>query len=269
MNKLFERYGIGAILRAPEGEGGGAGGGGEGGTVAADPPSPESVLFPDEGKEGGGEKTADASAGDGGKAGEWKEYVPDPNKSDEENAAAKAEHDKNKPADDDKSKDDPANKVPEDGKYTLTMPEGVEVDQELVDALGPDFKDMGLTNAQAQKLADKFIEIQTKRAQSRAKDWGDTVQKWADDAKADPDIGGDKFDSSVKNAQRFLGKFATPALREYLNASGGGNHPELIRVFAKAGELIREDDPATGGAEGKGKPAEPAHVLFPNDAPKG
>jgi hypothetical protein len=33
--------------------------------------------------------------------------------------------------------------------------------------------------------------------------------------------------------------------------------------------MISEDKPATGGAEGKGKPAEAAHVLFPNDAPKG
>jgi hypothetical protein len=42
----------------------------------------------------------DRAAAEATKAGapEWKEYVPDPAKSDEENAAAKAEHDKTKPA---------------------------------------------------------------------------------------------------------------------------------------------------------------------------
>lgn len=271
MTKLLEKYLLNSVFRAPEGEGGAAGGG-DGGNPAAAAASPESVLFPDE----KGDKPADPPAGDkkegaGDPPADWKEYVNDPNKSDAENAAAKAEHDKTKPAadDKDKNKDDPANKVPEDGKYTLTMPEGVEVDQEMLDALGPDFKDMGLTNGQAQKLANKFIEIQTKRGETRMKDWGETLTKWVADAKADKEIGGDKFDTSVSNAHRFLGKFGTPELREYLNASGGGNHPELIRVFAKAGELIREDNPAAGGAEGKGKPAEPAHVLFPNDAPKG
>jgi hypothetical protein len=256
-------------MAAFEGEGGGIGGGADGTPPPAN--QPENVLFPDE----SGEKKADPAAadpagkkeGEGDKAGDWKEYVPDPNKSDAENAAAKAEHDKTKPAE--KKDEDPANKVPEDGKYALTMPDGVEVDQEMLDALGPDFKDIGLTNAQAQKLADKFIKVQQDRMQKQGETWNNTVQKWVDDAKADKEIGGDKWDATVKNAQRAVNTLGTPALKEYLQASGGGNHPELIRVFARAGNLIKEDDPAKGGAEGAGKPADPAHVLFPNDAPKG
>jgi hypothetical protein len=64
-------------------------------------------------------------------------------------------------------------------------------------------------------------------------------------------------------------RLGTPALKEYLNASGGGNHPELIRFMAKAGAMIAEDNPASGGAGGAGKPAEAAYTLFPSDAPKG
>lgn len=255
-------------------EGAGSGGGDSGaapngGEGAGDAPkTPESVLFGNE----GGEKKPDAPAGDEGKkpegeGGEWKEYEPDPNKSDEENARLKAEHDAKKPADD-KGKDD-GDKVPEDGNYSLKMPDGVELDAELASALGPEFKELGLTNNQAQKLVDKYIEIQQKRGEDRAKSWGETVQKWADDAKADKEIGGDKWDGTVSNARRFIDTMGTPALKEFLNASGGGNHPELIRIFAKAGALIREDNPASGGAEGRGKPADPATLLFPNDAPKG
>ena len=98
---------------------------------------------------------------------------------------------------------------------------------------------------------------------------GNTIQKWADDAKADKEIGGDKWDGTVKSAQRAINTLGTPALKEYLQASGGGNHPELIRVFAKVGGLIKEDSPPSDGPGGHGKPADPAHVLFPNDAPKG
>lgn len=251
----------------------GAGGGGaapNGGEANSGVPDAGSVLFPNE----GGEKKPDASAGDEGKkpegegAADWKEYTPDPNKSDEENAAAKAEHDKTKPAGDDGKKDD-GDKVPEDGNYALKMPDGVELDAELASSLGPEFKELGLTNKQAQKLVDKYIEVQQKRGEEKVKSWGETVQKWADDAKADKDIGGDKWDGSVKNARRFIDTMGTPELKEFLNASGGGNHPELIRIFAKAGALIKEDDPALGGAEGRGKPADPASILFPTDAPKG
>lgn len=262
----------------------GASGGGDGGdpgavAAAGDKPAAETVLFPKE-----GEKPADPSAGkkdgEGGGEGDWKEYVPDPSKSAGENARLKAEHDKTKPAD---KKDDAADKVPDDGKYALKMPDGVELDKEMADALGPEFKALNLTNAQAQKLVDKYIEIQQNRAAENAKDaasqWSagaynyfktnGTPDQWPDKAKADKEMGGDKWDATVTSARRGISAFGTPALKEFLQASGAGNHPELIRAFAKAGELVKEDKPAGGGAEGAGKPADPAHVLFPNDAPKG
>jgi len=257
------------------GEGSGAAAGGDG-AAGGEAKTPESVLFPKEGEGTGdgnatGAEGADKTKGEGTGDGnaEWKEYVADPNKSDDENARLKAEHDKTKPAEkkDDKTAD--ADKVPEDGKYTLTMPEGVEVDQELLDALGPDLKELNLTNGQAQKLADKFAKVQQDRVAKRTKEWGERVQKWADDAKADKDIGGDKWDGTVTAARRAIDNLGTPALKEYLEVTGGGNHPEVIRIFAKVGSMIREDDPAGGGAGGSGKPADPAHVLFPNDAPKG
>lgn len=268
----FARHLMSTAMRAPEGDGGAAPAGGD---AAADagksaPPSPESVLFPAE--NGDGKSSAGDAKGDGDKpaegAADWKEYVPDPAKSAGENARLKAEHDKTKPADDKAKKDDPADKVPDDGKYALTMPEGVQVDQEMLDALGPDFKDLGLTNAQAQKLADKFIAVQTARATKQGEVWAATVSKWADDAKADKEIGGDKWGGTVTNAMRAVNQLGTPALKEYLESTGGGNHPELIRFMAKVGAMIREDSPAHGGAGGDGKPADAAHVIFPNDAPK-
>lgn len=262
MLRLIDRL-LSRTMLSPEmgGSGGGEGGGGE-----AEKPTPESVLFPNEDGEKkpegeGGEKTEpEASAGD------WKEYVSDPAKSDDENAAAKAEHDKTKPAD---KSDDPLDKVPDDGKYTLTMPEGVQLDQELLDELSPEFKAAGLTSRQAQALTDKFIAKQTERAKQQGETWGKTVAGWVDTAKKDPEIGGPKWDASVSDARRALNTLGTPALREYLEASGGGNHPELIRVFAKVGATLKEDNPAAGGAGGAGRPAESAHRLFPNDAPKG
>ncbi|TIW56713.1 MAG: hypothetical protein E5V54_11235 [Mesorhizobium sp.] len=254
------------VLR--EGEGGGNGGGSEGGEGAA-PPSPETVLFPKEGGEGDG-KSANPPAGDktDPPAADWKEYVNDPAKSAEENAAAKAEHDKTKPAE--KSDAEKAlDTVPEDGKYALTMPEGVQVDQELLDALGPKFAAKKLTTREAQELADEFIKIETARGTKRMEDWGKTISGWAETAKKDPEIGGDKWDGTAKAAQKAVNTLGTPELRTYLNASGGGNHPELIRIFAKVGAMISEDNPPTDGAGGKGKPVDAAHMLFPNDVPKG
>ncbi|MFS2179026.1 hypothetical protein ACCC98_24280 [Rhizobium pisi] len=237
MTSTHERIGRPAISWSAEGAGSGGG-------------EPENILFPadvpQQRTEGGEGHQADLGKADG------------------ENALVKAEHE----AEGEAALGE-ADRVPEDGKYTLAMPEGIAVDEELLAALGPDFRELGLTNSEAQKLADRFIAIQAGRAEARGKVWGETISKWADDAKADAEIGGRRWDGTVRDSRRFVNTMGTPALREYLEASGGGNHPELIRIFAKAGALIREDDPATGGAGGTGKPVDPAHVLFPNDAPKG
>lgn len=225
-------------------------------------------MYPNE---EGGDKQANPAAGDEGNGeddgagGEWKEYVDDPNKTAEENAAAKAEHDKSKPADDKADLD----KVPEDGKYKLTMPEGVELDTELADALGGEFKELGLTHAQAQKLTDKYIATIEKRETARGENWAKTINGWMDQAKADPEIGGPKWDQTTKDAVRAVNKLGTPALKEYLAATGGGNHPELIRVFAKVGTMIKEDDPAAHDSHGKPVKADAATILYPNDLPKG
>ncbi|MFC5757374.1 hypothetical protein [Rhizobium sp. GCM10022189] len=169
----------------------------------------------------------------------------------------------------DETSGDIADRVPDDGRYQLTMPEGIAVDQELVDALGPEFHALGLTNRQAQQLADRFIEIQGKRGRAASEAWAGRVQGWADEARRDREIGGAKWAGTVGAAQRALSRLGTPALRDYLNSSGGGNHPEMIRIFAKVGSMIQEDNPPNGGAGGNGRKAETAHLMFPKDAPKG
>ena len=271
--KRLGAYNRGVLMSAA-----GEGGGGDGGTVLGDT-ADASVLFPGDAADGNDTQAgADGNDTLAGGAADWKEFVADPAKSDEENAAAKAEHDKTKPA-----ADAAADQVPADGKYDLKMPDGVELDADLAAALAPDFKDLGLTNAQAQKLVDKYIATQQARMDGHAnspagilamsmqdyfKEAG-TPDQWMDKAKKDPTIGGANWKTTETNALRFVKHVNDPGLAKYLNASGGGNHPSLIAAFAKAGALIREDDPATGGAGGEGKPAQAEYVMFPTDAPKG
>lgn len=254
------------VWNAEGGSGGGAADAGAAGGGAADAAAKDagSILYPDDPAKVDGAAKADDKTADAGKA-EWKEYVPDPAKSADENAAAKAEHDKTKPA----AADDPANKVPEDGKYDLKMPDGVELDAELAGALGPEFKELGLTNAQAQKLVDKYIETQQARAGKQGEAWANTVAGWVDEAKKDPEIGGAKWDGTVKVASGVVARFGNDALKEYLNASGAGNHPEMIRFMAKVGAMIGEDNPAISENPGKSVKPDTASILYPDDQPKG
>lgn len=272
MSRLLNNTWMPIPVFAPENDGGGAApaadaptagaeaslAAGAGTNTPADAPAKDtaSVLYPDDKPAG----TADAAPA-------WAEYSPDPAKSEAENAAAKAEHDKTKPGE--AAAADPGDVVPEDGKYALTMPEGVDVDQPLLDALGPKFKELGLTTKQAQGLAEAYAAQKKSEFDARSAEYAATVSGWIDQAKKDDEIGGGKWDRTASEASKVIDKFGTPALKAYLNETGGGNHPELIRFAARVGAAISDDDPARGENRGTKTEADPAKRLYPNDPPRG
>lgn len=250
-----------------EGVGGGADSAAAPAPAAAETPAapaaPESVLFPGDGKDG----AAKAAEGDGkakeaeAKAEGWKPYADDPAKSKEENDAARAAHEMTNP-------EHPSNKVPDDGKYDFKMPEGMALDEKLAAAMSPVLKDLGLTQGQAQKLAETFAASKKAEAEAGAAEWAGIQSGWVGAAKKDSEIGGAKWEASVATAQGALARFGTPGLKAFLLESGGGNHPEVIRFMARVGSVISEDNPG-GGDTGGGKDTEAAHLLFPGDKPKG
>ncbi|CUZ54034.1 Uncharacterised protein [Serratia marcescens] len=131
-------------------------------------------------------------------------------------------------------------------KYEFTPPEGQELDANALAVFEPIAKELGLSQEQAQKLVDIYPQIQQQQAEA----WSKQVADWGEQVKADKEIGGDKFNASVGAAQRALDQFGNPELREYLNASGLGNHPALVRFCAKVGKAMAEDSfvvPNQGG----------------------
>jgi len=80
--------------------------------------------------------------------------------------------------------------------------------------------------------------------------------------KSDKEIGGDSFTPSVKHAQNAINKFGTPELKSALDSYGMGNHPELVRVFARIGKAMAEDTHVGGNAGGA--EADQSKRMFPN-----
>lgn len=146
--------------------------------------------------------------------------------------------------------------VPE--SYDLQMPEGIELDKASADEFTTIAKELKLDQAAAQKLAD----IAAKQAQRQVEAHTKLVESWVESVKADKDIGGDKLEENLGIARKALDTFGTPELRDVLNASGLGNHPEVIRAFVKAGKAISEDKFVAGAP--KGSDTDPARKLFPN-----
>ncbi len=134
-------------------------------------------------------------------------------------------------------KSEKENKPAAPEKYEFTPPEGQELDANALAVFEPIAKELGLSQEQAQKLVDIYPQIQQQQAEA----WSKQVADWGEHVKADKEIGGDKFNASVGAAQRALDQFGNTELREYLNASGLGNHPALVRFCAKVGKAMAED----------------------------
>lgn len=162
-----------------------------------------------------------------------------------------------KPADGDKPADKPDDKeqkqegAPE--KYEFKPAEGQELDAAALEQFEPIARELNLTNEQAQKMVDLYgTKIMPMVQQQQAEAWQKTTEQWAADVKADKEIGGDNLTGNLSAAQRALAQFGTPELKEYLDSTGLGNHPALVKAFIKVGKAMSEDKVVTGGHESGG-----------------
>lgn len=164
-----------------------------------------------------------------------------------------------KPADGDKPEDEEQKQEGAPEKYEFTAGEGVELDADALKDFEPVARDLNLTNEQAQKLVDAYPKILAGVQQRQAEAWQKQTEGWAETVKADKEIGGDKLTANLSAAQRALDQFGTPELKEYLNATGLGNHPDLVKTFVKIGKAMSEDGMVDGSNQGQRSAAE---VLY-------
>lgn len=169
-----------------------------------------------------------------------------------------------KPADGDKPAEKPDDKEQkQDGapeKYEFKPAEGQELDTAALEQFEPIARELNLTNEQAQKMVDLYgTKIMPMVQKQQAESWQKTTEQWAADVKADKEIGGDKLTANLSAAQRALDQFGTPELKEYLNATGLGNHPDLVKTFVKIGKAMSEDGMVDGSNQGQRSAAE---VLY-------
>ena len=137
--------------------------------------------------------------------------------------------------------------VPE--KYELKLPENTRLSPEFVDKVSLYAKEKQLTNEMAQEILNREAAAVDGYYNQHVQLFEKTVETWKQDAMKDPEIGGDGFTKNVELAHRALEKFSTPAFKDALETTGYGNHPELIRIFARIGKLMAEDRMVVPGAQ--------------------
>ena len=99
-------------------------------------------------------------------------------------------------------------------------------------------KSLNITKDNAQKILDQMGPAM-KQAELAKLDAARA--EWMSQSKNDPEFGGAKLEASLQIANKAYEALASPTLKELLKESGLVNHPEMVRLFRKAGEMISED----------------------------
>lgn len=133
--------------------------------------------------------------------------------------------------------------VPE--AYTFNnLPDGYSISEQQASDFSAFLKENGVS----QDLADKLVAFDAKRSmadqeasQQQAIEFRNKqVGEWETALRSDAEFGGANFEANVAVAQQFLTDFGSPELSAFLAESGLGSHPEVVRMFHKAGKELGE-----------------------------
>jgi hypothetical protein len=150
-----------------------------------------------------------------------------------------------------------AEPAPPPAYEAFKLPEGVTLEAERVgqftSILGEFESKTKADHAEVQSLGQKLVEYHLAQVNDGRErlftalqgQHNKQVTDWLDAAKKDPEIGGNRFDTSVNAALEFIRTHGgTPAqqaeFQEAMETSGLGNHPAMIRLLARAGAAMKE-----------------------------
>lgn len=127
------------------------------------------------------------------------------------------------------------------------MPEGVKYDEQFEAAALPVLQAMGIPPGAAQKLLDLYagnIAAQHTAA-SKASE-----AAFAEGQAALKTEWGGAYDQKVTFASRAVLHIGGQELVDYMNTTGRGNDPMIVKAFAKVGEMLGEDTLKLGKSDG-------------------
>jgi len=164
-----------------------------------------------------------------------------------------------------------------DAYAAWTLPEGYELDAGVTEEAGTIFKELGLSQAQGQKLVDLYSKHSLKTNEGLMDMVRQQNETWQNESKNHPELRG-KLDpggpvmTTISRALDGLGDAQLKAdFRAAMDLTGAGNHPAFIRTFYRMAQRLAEgthvagNGPAPQGQVAPGAPRPtPARALYPN-----
>jgi hypothetical protein len=126
-------------------------------------------------------------------------------------------------------------------KYeAFKLPEGFTPDEKEMTTFTDILRDGKASQEMGQKLVDLYVgEVQRFHTWQREQ-WQKTLTTWKEDVMADPQFGGNRFNTVLNRSIGVLNEFATKEFRDMLDMTGLGNHVEMFRFLSKIADFVGE-----------------------------
>lgn len=126
-------------------------------------------------------------------------------------------------------------------KYDLKLKEGSKLDAKHLEKISAFAKAKGLSNEDAQALLDHDEENFSEISATQEEEVKKVKESWLPASQNDKEIGGESFKANVEIAKRVVSRYGSDEFKSFLETTGFGNHPEVIRVFLRLGKAMTED----------------------------
>jgi hypothetical protein len=151
---------------------------------------------------------------------------------------------------------------PSEQKLALKLPDGSVLDPGAVERIAAYAKERGLSQEQAQELLNREHGAVAAYVEGQKQVLNSARTSWLEEVKSDKEIGGEKYNEAIELSRRLISDFGSEALKQALNETGLGNHPELIRFVYRLAKT-RADDKIVRPSAGAGQRKSMEQVFYP------
>ena len=134
-------------------------------------------------------------------------------------------------------------------KFELKLPKGSLLDASAIEKTVAFAKEQGLSPKHAQALLDRESNLLSAHADGQQKAFKELSSAWMEQSKTDKEFGGEEFPKNAELAKRVVSRFGSDELKKGLDATGFGNHPDLVRMLVRIGKAMSEDQLVMPGSK--------------------
>lgn len=145
----------------------------------------------------------------------------------------------------------------------FTLPEGFALDEKPMGSFLDIMNNRDLTpQQQAQSLLELQASIASSASEAGSTKFNETQQAWQAEVEADQVIGGANLPKTIAAIGTLMDRFGNDELRAYMDTSGAGNNPHIVRFLTTIANQLGESPIPPGGRPSGGGERTLADRIF-------